>query len=90
MEGRTLADLVKTFRFCAYQLSTIASNYKGRIACYDKKVQANIQALKKRVETAEEKSANLQVEVLRLEDKSSLLEVSLLNSKKNLINLRRI
>lgn len=51
-------------------------------------MQTDIPASKKRVEAAEEKSINLHVEVLKLEDKYSLLEVKSTELEKALNDVR--
>ncbi|KDO58496.1 hypothetical protein CISIN_1g044028mg [Citrus sinensis] len=71
---RSLPDLFNTIQRCAYQLSTVSSIYKSRVASYDWKLMTETQSLKDELEQEKGQSSKLSAAIEKLEEKVALFE----------------
>ncbi|XP_052297251.1 uncharacterized protein LOC127902384 [Citrus sinensis] len=77
IESMNLNELAGSVQRVSFKLATIVSCYKNRVTRHERKLQAEIQDLKKQVESADrskEKLAELNKQVTELEEKVAIAE----------------
>ena len=69
-DGSTLGELVGAMQFSAFHLSCMATYYKAKVGRYDRRMKEDIQSAKSKADAAEKKAGDLNLENIKLIEKS--------------------
>ena len=73
-DGCTLGKLVGAMQYSAFHLGYMTTYYKAKVGRYDRKMKEDIQSAMTRVDAAEKKAGDLNLENLKLIEQESLAQ----------------
>ncbi|XP_024042891.1 uncharacterized protein LOC112099689 [Citrus clementina] len=73
-DGCTLGELVGAMQYSAFHLSCMATYYKAKVGCNDRKMKEDIQSAMTRADAAKKKVGDLNLENLKLIERESLAQ----------------
>lgn len=65
-DGSTLGELVGAMQFSAFHLGCMATYYKAKVDCYNRKMKKDIQSAKSKAGAVEKKAGDFILENLKL------------------------
>ena len=77
-DGSTLGELVGAMQYNAFHFGCMATYYKAKVGCYDRKINEDIQSVKTKADVAEKKAGDLNLENLKLIERDSLAQTKVI------------
>ena len=87
-DGITLGELVGAMHYNAFHLGCIATYHKAKVACYDRKMKDDIQSAMTKVDAAEKKAGDLNLENLKLIERESLAQAKPITLEEELTKVK--
>ena len=87
-DGSTLGELVGAMQYSAFHLGCMATYYKAKVGCYDRKMREDIQSAKTKANAAEKKAGDLNPENLKLIERESLAQAKAITLEEELTKVK--
>ena len=87
-DDSTLGELVGAMQYSAFHLGCMATYYKAKVGCYDRKMKEDIQSAKTKANAVEKKAGELNLENLKLVERESLAQAKAITLEDKLTKVR--